>query len=77
MTEQEIQMWKDDLDMIAMLREKNEELERKHKKILEYIEYNDEPLYTYEPDYDYEENIVDNYDPSSFKEDLLEILRGE
>lgn len=46
-------------------------------KVIDYIEYNNETLYTYEPDYDYEENIVDNYDISSYREDLLEILRGE
>ena len=44
-------------------------------KAIKYIEYNNETLYTYEPDYDYEENIVDNYDISSYREDLLEILK--
>lgn len=44
-------------------------------KAIEYIEYNNETLYTYEPDYDYEENIVSNYDVSSFREDLLKILK--
>ena len=51
--------------------------EERINKTIEYIEYNNETLYTYEPDYDYEENIVDNYDISSYREDLLEILRGE
>lgn len=51
--------------------------EERIDKAIEYIEYNNETLYTYEPDYDYEENIVDNYDISSYREDLLEILRGE
>ena len=50
--------------------------EERINKTIEYIEYNNETLYTYEPDYDYEENIVDNYDVSSYREDLLEILKG-
>lgn len=54
-----------------------EQLQQRIDKAIEYLEYNDENLYTYEPDYDYEENIVDNYDASSFREDLLEILKGE
>ena len=45
-------------------------------KAIEYIKYNDSDLYTFEPDYDYEENLVDNYEPSSFREDLLNILQG-
>ena len=49
--------------------------EERINKAIEYIEYNNETLYTYEPDYDYEENIVDNYDVSSYREDLLEILK--
>ena len=49
--------------------------EERINKTIEYIEYNNETLYTYEPDYDYEENIVDNYDVSSYREDLLEILK--
>lgn len=44
-------------------------------KAIEYVEYNNETLYTYEPDYDYEENIVDNYDISSYREDLLKLLK--
>lgn len=48
------------------------------EEIREYINYNDDTLYTYEPDYDYEENIVDNYDVSSYREDLLQIIdKGE
>lgn len=47
----------------------------KNQKAIEYIEYNDDTLFTYEPDYDYEENLVDNYDISSYREDLLEILK--
>lgn len=54
---------------------------QKHKEIIdkaiEYIEYNNEDLYVYNPDYDYEENIVSNYDATTFKEDLLEILKGK
>lgn len=46
-------------------------------KAIEYLEYNNEGLYTFEPDYDYEENIVDNYEPSSYREDLLGILKGD
>lgn len=49
--------------------------EERIDKAIEYIEYNNETLYTYEPDYDYEENIVSNYDVSSFREDLLKILK--
>ena len=49
--------------------------EERINKAIEYIEYNNETLYTYEPDYDYEENMVDNYDVSSFREDLLKILK--
>ena len=54
-----------------------DELNERINKATEYIEYNNETLYTYEPDYDYEENIVSNYDVSSFREDLLEILKGD
>jgi len=55
----------------------NIELLNKIDKAIEYIEYNDECLYTFEPDYDYEEELVDNYEPSNYREDLLEILKGE
>ena len=51
--------------------------EERIDKTIKYIESNNETLYTYEPDYDYEENIVDNYDVSNYREDLLKILRGE
>ena len=51
--------------------------EERIDKAIKYIEYNNETLYTYEPDYDYEENMVDNYDISSYREDLLKILKGE
>ena len=44
-------------------------------KTIKYIESNNETLYTYEPDYDYEENMVDNYDISNYREDLLKILK--
>lgn len=47
------------------------------EKAIEYIKYNDSSLYTFEPDYDYEENIVENYEPSNFREDLLNILNGD
>ena len=50
--------------------------EERIDKAIEYIEYNNETLYTYEPDYDYEENMVDNYNISNYREDLLKILRG-
>lgn len=53
------------------------DLQNRIDKAIEYINYNDDTLYTYEPDYDYEENIVDNYDVSSYRVDLLEILKGE
>lgn len=59
------------------LRKENQKYKEVIDKAIEYIEYNNETLYTYEPDYDYEENIVSNYDVSSFREDLLEILKGE
>ena len=51
--------------------------EERIDKAIKYIENNNETLYTYEPDYDYEENMVDNYDISNYREDLLKILRGE
>lgn len=38
MTEQEIQMWKEDLDMIKMLREKNEELEHIIDELEKWLE---------------------------------------
>lgn len=46
------------------------------EKAIEYIKYNDSDLYTFVPDYDYEENLVDNYESSSFREDLLNILQN-
>lgn len=48
----------------------------RNEKAIEYCNYNDESLYTFEPDYDYEENMIDNYEPSNFREDLLNILNG-
>lgn len=78
MTESELK------DFIVELQEENSRYERinqkykeVHDKAIEYIEYNNETLYTYEPDYDYEENIVSNYDVSSFREDLLKILKED
>ena len=59
-----------------MALEFNKSEERIYKAI-EYIEYNNEDLYTFEPDYDYEEELVDNYEPSNYREDLLEILKGD
>ena len=53
-----------------------DERDERINKAIKYIESNNETLYIYEPDYDYEENIVDNYDISSFREDLLKILKG-
>ena len=50
-------------------------LQSKINRAIEYCEYNDEDLYTFEPDYDYEENMVDNYEPSSFRENIMEILK--
>ena len=52
-----------------------DERDERIDKAIEYIEYNNETLYTYEPDYDYEENMVDNYDISNYREDLLKILK--
>ena len=52
-------------------------LQSKIDKAIEYCEYNDEDLYTFEPDYDYEENMVDNYEPSNFREELLDILKED
>ena len=54
-----------------------DERDERIDKTIKYIESNNETLYTYEPDYDYEENMVDNYDISNYREDLLKILRGE
>ena len=53
-----------------------DERDERINKAIKYIEYNNETLYTYEPDYDYEENMVDNYDISNYREDLLKILKG-
>ena len=64
------------LDINYMLHE-IENLQSKIDKAIEYCEYNNESLYTFEPDYDYEENIVDNYEPSNFREDLLDNLKEE
>ena len=71
------------VDYIKQLQKENSRYERinqKYKEVIEkaikYIESNNETLYTYEPDYDYEENMVDNYDISNYREDLLKILRG-
>lgn len=52
-------------------------LQERMDKAIEYIEYNNEDLYTFEPDYDYEEELVDNYEPSNYREDLLDILKGD
>lgn len=52
------------------------ERDERINKIIKYIESNNKTLYTYEPDYDYEENMVDNYDISNYREDLLKILKG-
>ena len=52
-----------------------DERDERINKAIEYIESNNETLYTYEPDYDYEENMVDNYDISNYREDLLKILK--
>lgn len=74
----ELEAYKYNMDRDYLRLEKeNQELKEVFDKLIEYIEYNNETLYTYEPDYDYEENIVDNYDISSYREDLLEILKGE
>lgn len=56
--------------------EKCDDYKSRCGKAIEYIKYNDSDLYTFEPDYDYEENLVDNYEPSSFREDLLNILQN-
>ena len=52
-----------------------DERDERIDKTIKYIESNNETLYTYEPDYDYEENMVDNYDISNYREDLLKILK--
>ena len=44
------------------------------EKIKKYCNYNIETLYTFEPDYDYEENMIDNYEISNFREDILRII---
>ena len=53
-----------------------DERDERINKAIKYIEYNNETLYTYEPDYDYEENMVDSYNISNYREDLLKILKG-
>lgn len=65
------------IDTIFQLQQENKKLKEVIDKAIKYIEYNNETLYTYEPDYDYEENIVSNYDISNYREDLLKILKGE
>ena len=50
--------------------------EKIYNNIKNYCEYNTEGLYTFEPDYDWEENMVDNYEPSSFREDIMSFLEG-
>ena len=72
----------EDLDLILSLEiqeyeDKINNLQSKIDKAIEYCEYNNESLYTFEPDYDYEENIVDNYEPSNFREDIMEILKED
>ena len=58
-------------------KDKIKDFQQRIDKAIEYIKYNDDTLFTYEPDYDYEENLVDNYDVSSYREDLLKILGGK
>ena len=53
-----------------------DERDERIDKTIKYIESNNETLYTYEPDYDYEENMVDSYNISNYREDLLKILKG-
>lgn len=65
------------LEYLDKLQKENKQLKERIDKVTEYLEYNNDGLYTFEPDYDYEENIVGNYEPSSYKEDLLDILRGD
>jgi hypothetical protein len=71
-------------DRVHDLQEENKILKKDNnclksiiEKAVEYIKYNDDNLYTFEPDYDYEENMVDNYEPSNFKENLLNLLNGD
>ena len=63
------------VDYIKQLQQENKKLKEVIDKAIEYMESNNETLYTYEPDYDYEENMVDNYDISNYREDLLKILK--
>ena len=65
------------VNYIKQLQQENKKYKEVIDKTIKYIESNNETLYTYEPDYDYEENMVDNYDISNYREDLLKILNKE
>ena len=45
MTEQELNMWKEDLEMITMLREKNEKLEHIIDELEKWLEEDDEEVF--------------------------------
>lgn len=64
-------------ELLNLFAKRINNLQSKIDKAIEYCKYNDEDLYTFEPDYDYEENMVDNYEPSSFREDIMEILKED
>lgn len=50
------------------------ELQEVLEEIREYCKLNEDSLYTHDVDYDYEENAVDDYTLSNFREDILEII---
>ena len=62
------------VDESCDLAKENTNLQQALNEIREYCNYNDEQLYEYNPDYNYEEELVKNYDNSSFREDILEII---
>lgn len=64
-------------ELLNLFAKRINNLQSKIDKAIEYCEYNDKDLYTFEPDYDYEENMVDNYEPSNFREDIIEILKED
>lgn len=64
-------------DTIMGILDERDELLKRNTKALEYIELNNESLYTADLDYDLDDNGYLDYTPSSFREDLKAILNGD
>ena len=74
MTEQELEMWQQDLAMIEMLRKEKEKLEQRIDEAIDYIEKNSGMISKFtkvKATYAQEELSTDQLD------NLLEILKGE